>query len=107
MAHGWGAVLLIPLSFAVLDLLMRWAGEGPRVVVLVGVMAVTFGAAAAAHAWIVYTLQRRIARQGVPKLGPIVDRAGPTAVWLITSGVVAVVLTLLVASFTSSLFPPR
>jgi hypothetical protein len=106
MAHGWAAVLLIPLSFAVLDLLMRWAGEGPRLVVLLGVMAATFGAAAGAHFWIVRQLQRRIARHGVPKLGPIVDRTGPTSVWLITAGAVAVVLTLLVASFTSSLFPP-
>jgi hypothetical protein len=107
MSHGWAAVLLVPLSFAVFDLLMRWAGQGPRVAVLVGVMAATFGAAAAAHVWIVHTLQRRIARQGVPKLGPIVDLSGPTPVWLITSGVVAVVLTLLVASLTSWLFPPR
>lgn len=106
MARGWALVLLIPLSFAVLDLLMRWADEGPRVAVLLGVMLVTFGAAAAAHYWIVHRLQRRIAPEGDPKMGPIVDRAGPTLVWLVTAGAIAVVLTLLVAGFTSSLFPP-
>jgi hypothetical protein len=88
---------------------MRWsdAGEGSRVMGLLAVMAATFGAAAVAHFWVVGRLQRRIAPHGVPKLRPIVDRAGPTPVWIGAAGVSAVVLTLLVASLTSALFPPR
>jgi hypothetical protein len=109
MTRGWALVLLLPLSFFFLDLLMRWsgAGEASRVIVLLGVMAAAFGAAAAAHLWIVHRLQRRIAPHGVPKLRPIVDRAGPTTLWLGAAGASAVVLTLLVASLTSAMFPPR
>jgi hypothetical protein len=107
MARGGAAVLLLPLSFAVIDLAVRGAGGAARVLAILGVMLATFGVAAAAHLWIVRQLQRRIAPDRVPRMGPIVDRSGPTTVWLVTAGVAAVVLTLFVAAITSALFPPN
>jgi hypothetical protein len=70
-------------------------------------MAATFAGAAAGHYWVVLQLQRRIAPGGKPRLKSIVDAIGLTTAWLITAGVVAVLLSLLVAGTTSWLFPPR
>jgi hypothetical protein len=69
-------------------------------------MAATFGAATAGHYWVIHQLQGKIAPEGSPKLKRIADAIGLTATWFVAAGVIAVLLTLLVAGITSWLFPP-
>lgn len=105
LANGPGWVLTIPLAYAVLDLLLRGSGIGWRVVVLLFVMAATFGAAALAHVMVVRALQARIAPTGAPKLSLLIDKLGLTRAWLIAAGVTAGLLSLLVAGLTTWIFP--
>jgi hypothetical protein len=107
LANGPGWVLAIPLAYAVLDLLLRGSGIGWRVVVLLFVMAATFGAAALAHMMTVRAMQERIAPTGVPKLSLLIDKLGLTRAWLIAAGVTAGLLSLLVAGLTTWIFPSR
>jgi hypothetical protein len=105
LANGPGWVLAIPLSYAVLDLLLRGSGIGVRVVVLLFVMAATFGAAALAHVMVVRSLQTRIAPSGKPRLSQLIDKLGLTRGWLIASGITAGLLSLLIAGLTTWIFP--
>lgn len=105
LARGPAAVLALPLLFAPVDLLMRSMGGGARIAMLIAFMVTTFGVAVIGHMRIVQTLQAKLAPNGAPKIRPIVDRLGLTAIWLITAGAVAVMLSLIVAWLTSALFP--
>jgi hypothetical protein len=107
LARGPMAALALPLFFAPIDLFMRGSGAGARIGMLITIMALTFGLCAGGHYWVVRQLQKRLAPRGSPKIGPLLDRIGLTAAWLIGAGAVAIVLTLLIAGLTSSLFPPR
>jgi hypothetical protein len=107
LARGPAAALALPLFFAPIDLFLRGSGVGARVAILLAIMALTFGLCAAGHYWVVRQLQKRLSPRGKPKIGPLLDRTGLTATWLIGAGAVAIALTLLIAGLTSSLFPPR
>jgi hypothetical protein len=98
-------VLALPLLFAPIDLLMRGAGGGARIAMLMAFMVATFGVAIVGHVMVVRQLQAKLAPTGIPRVGPILDRLGLSAIWLITAGAVAVLLSLIVAGITSSLFP--
>jgi hypothetical protein len=106
IARGPAAALALPVLFAPLDLFLRNSGAGVRVGLLLMMMAATFGAAMAGHYWVIRQLQRKVAHGGTPKLKRIVDAIGLTTTWLVASGAVAVLLTLLIAGMTSWIFPP-
>ena len=105
LAQGPAAVLALPLLVAPVDLLMRAAGGGARIAMLIAFMAATFGAAVAGHVLVVRKLQAKLAPAGAPKIRPIVDRLGLTAIWLLAAGLVATLLSLLIAGLASLLFP--
>ncbi|MDP3739748.1 MAG: hypothetical protein Q8R02_20340 [Hyphomonadaceae bacterium] len=105
LARGPAAVLALPLLFAPVDLLMRGAGGGARIAMLIAFMVATFGVAVIGHVLIVRKLQAKLAPAGSPRIRPIIDRLGLTAAWLITAGAVATMLSLIVAGLVSSLFP--
>jgi hypothetical protein len=107
MVRGPAAALAIPVLFTAIDPFIRHGGAALRAVVLVAVMATTFGAAAAGHFWVVRQMQRRIAPVGTPRIRRIVDAAGLTTTWLVIAGAVALLLTLLAAGMTSWLLPAR
>lgn len=107
LARGPMAALALPLFFAPIDLFMRGSSMGSRVGILAAIMALTFGLCAAGHFWVVRQLQKRISPRGAPRIGPLLDKLGLTGAWLIGAGAVAIVLTLLIAGLTSSLFPSR
>lgn len=107
MARGPVAALALPVLFAPVDLFLRSNGAAARVGVLLLFMAATFGAAMAGSYWVIHQLQRKVAPGGAPNMKRVVDAVGLTTTWLVAAGMVAVLLTLLVAGMTSWLFPPR
>jgi hypothetical protein len=106
MARGPMATLVIPVLIGPIALLTRNADQVTRIVSLLAVMLLTLGAATGAHMWVARKLQTQIARNGVPKIGRLLDKLGLMRTWLIAGAIIAVVLTLAVASLTDMVFSP-
>ncbi len=106
MARGPMATLVIPVLIAPIALLTRNTDQVTRIVSLLAVMLLTLGAATGAHMWVTRKLQAQIAPNSVPKIGRLLDKLGLMRMWLIAAAIVAVALTLAVASLTDMIFPP-
>lgn len=99
-------VLATPLLQLPIGILVRAQDSGARTLAMIGVMLLAFAAAIAAHIYVARNLQTRLAPAGVPRIAFLLDRLKLTRNWLLLGAAVAILGTLLVASFTSAFFGP-